>query len=93
MAYECPSNSRRKEDDREWKPAVVKKEVLDREMPIAEEEESETEPSTYRPVPSIRVPVKVKETLWSDVRAARNFLIHKRSESTRLKILDSVTAI
>jgi len=42
---------------------MVKKEVLDREMPIAEEEESETEPSTYRPVPSICVPVKVKETL------------------------------
>ena len=42
---------------------MVKKEVLNREMPIAEEEESEIEPSTYRPVPSIRVPVKVKETL------------------------------
>ena len=32
-------------------------------MPIAEEEESETEPSTHRPVPSIYVPVKVKEIL------------------------------
>ena len=42
---------------------MVKKEVLDREMPIAEEDESEVEPSTYHPVPSIRVPVKVKEAL------------------------------
>jgi len=63
MACECPNNSRRKEDNGKWRPAMVKKEVLDREMPIAEEEESETEPSTYRPVPSIHVPVKVKETL------------------------------
>jgi len=61
MAHECPSNTRKKEE-RAWKP-VIKREVLDREMPIAEEDESETEPSMYRPVPSIHVPVKVKETL------------------------------
>ena len=63
MARDCPNNSRRKESNGEWRPAVVKKEVLDREMPIAEEDESEVEPSTYHPVPSIHVPVKVKEAL------------------------------
>jgi len=61
MARECPSNNRKKEEGT-WK-SEVKREVLDREMPVAKEDESEVEPSTYCPVPSIRVPVKVKEIL------------------------------
>jgi len=47
-------------------------------MPIVEE--SETEPSTYRPVPSIRVPVKVKETLMEaliDCGAEGDFILER----------------
>ena len=87
MARKCPSNSCRKEDDREWKPAVIKKEVLDREIPITEEEESETEPSTYRPVPSIRVPVKVKEILMEaliDCGAERDFISERIVKEKKL---------
>jgi hypothetical protein len=38
----------------------IKKEVVDREMPVEDESESEF---PYSPVPSIRVPAQVKEAL------------------------------
>ena len=48
--------------------------------------------SVYSPLILCTLPHS-KQGKWSDARAAWNFWIHERSESTRLKIFDSVTAI
>jgi len=87
MARECPNNSRRKEDNGEWRPTLVKKEVLNREMPIADEDESEAEPSTYHPVPSIRIPVKVKKISMEaliDCGAEGDFILERVVKEKKL---------
>ena len=89
MMHKCSYKVHKKEEGT-WRP-VVKKEVLDREMLVANEE-MEAESTAYHSILFIKIPVKIKGismTILIDCRAEGNFISERVIKEKKLSTLST----